>query len=479
MKRLFLSLILMMAMALPALPQTTDNIKNLGTVKVTGGTITGVTNGGIKNILNQGTADDEIESYASDDIDHGMTDVVGTNIYGFVSKLIADNGGLNLTGLSDADTPGLTLTGIVGSNTPTFPALAFSAKKKNGTTTADIGDTEYAYGWYNGLSLLGYIKGNGAATFTSIEGTPIGDVTPAAGTFTNLTGTVSDYDIFTIDAGNDTVTSAPSAAQRYQGAVGSDISGTAANVSYAGTCTTSGANFTTCSWATSGTQTATLTIANLTVGKLYRLRLTPTLTSGAMPALTLTSGATVYSSLTLTTAVQASIYFRATATSVVLTFTNTAASTWATASTDVYEYTRPVIARAFSNATQQGLIFDWKPPADWNAGTIKIKPYGIVTASTAPANGETIIFSFSGFCVAASGSTSTATGTAVSSTFTADATYAQYDEWIGAETTAITLAGAAAGSKCFIMVDRLTSDTYEQLTGLTGFVIHYTRTLTP
>jgi hypothetical protein len=324
-------------------------------------------------------------------------------------------------------------------------------------------------------------KGTGSAVAeigNSITGlTDASNVAITGGTITGITD--SDYDTFTIDAGIDPVTSAPSAAQRYQGAVGSDISGTAANVSYAGTCTTSGANFTTCSWATSGTQTATLTIANLTVGKPYRLRLTPTLTSGAMPALTLTSGATVYSSLTLTTAVQASIYFRATATSVVLTFTNTAASTWATASTDVYEYTRPVIARAFSNATQQGLIFDWKPPADWDAGTIKIKPYGIVTAATAPANGETIIFSFSGFCVPTSGSTSAATGTAVSSTFTADATYAQYDEWIGTETTAITLAGAAAGSKCFIMVDRLTSDTYEQLTGLTGFVIHYTRTLAP
>lgn len=35
-----------MAMALPALPQTTDNIKNLGTVKVTGGTMDNTVIGG-------------------------------------------------------------------------------------------------------------------------------------------------------------------------------------------------------------------------------------------------------------------------------------------------------------------------------------------------------------------------------------------------------------------------------------------------
>jgi hypothetical protein len=43
-------------------------------------------------------------------------------------------------------------------------------------------------------------QANVAITGGTINGTPIGATTPAAGTFTNLTGTVSDYDTFTIDA---------------------------------------------------------------------------------------------------------------------------------------------------------------------------------------------------------------------------------------------------------------------------------------
>jgi hypothetical protein len=119
------------------------------------------------------------------------------------------------------------------------------------------------------------------------------------------------------------------------------------------------------------------------------------------------------------------------------------------------------------------------PTKDWNAGTITFTPYGVVTNATAPANTETIIMSIAGFCVPTSGSLSTAMGTAVTSTFTADATYVQYDEWIGAETAAITLPGAAAGSKCRIVVDRLTSGTYAQKCGLTGGLLRFTRTLTP
>lgn len=112
--------------------------------------------------LNQGTADDEIESYASDDIDHGMTDIIGTHIYGFIRKFIAENGGLSIVGLSDADWPGFIISGIIGSNTPTLPALALGASKKDGTTSSTLAADEYAIGFYNELDLIGSVKGNGA-----------------------------------------------------------------------------------------------------------------------------------------------------------------------------------------------------------------------------------------------------------------------------------------------------------------------------
>jgi len=179
------------AFAFPPTPPPDSGLTDASNVAITGGTIAGVTNGGIKNVLDQGTADDEIESYASDDIDHGMTDIIGTHIYGFIKKLIAETGGLNIVGLSDVDWPGFTIRGIIGSNTPTLPALALSASKKSGTGDTDIADSEYAFGWYNGLSLIGYVKGNGAWTLSSLEGTPIGATTPAAGTFTDLAGNVA------------------------------------------------------------------------------------------------------------------------------------------------------------------------------------------------------------------------------------------------------------------------------------------------
>ena len=102
------------------------------------------------------------------------------------------------------------------------------------------------------------------------------------------------------------------------------------------TFTISGANLTSAVYSTTGTQTGKLTISGLTVGNRYCLRLTPTLTSGQTPTITATSGATNTSIPTLVTATVEVIYFTASATSAVFTFTNTAAAAWSTASTTCY-----------------------------------------------------------------------------------------------------------------------------------------------
>jgi hypothetical protein len=361
------------------------------------------------------------------------------------------------------------------------PAQNFGGIFNSGTIAGITFPLTVPNGGTGATTLTGIVKGSGAGALTPASAgsdytSPTGTENLSSKTITASSLAISDYQYIPIDAGMDSVIAAPDAAIRVQGAVGSTIAPTPANVTYS-TFTPSGANITTAVWG-SGTQTATITIATLTAGKLYRLQFTPTVT-GQVPTFTATSGIGVSVIPTVVTAVVETIYFRASATTAVFTATNTGASTWSTASTTCFEYTRPAIAREFSNATQQSLVFDWKPPADWNAGTITFVPYGVVTNATAPTTGQTVVWSLTGFCTADSGSLSQALGTAVTSTLTAPATYVQYDEWIAPETAALTLPGAAAGSVCRIVVDRLTSGSYAQKTGLVGGLLKFTRTLAP
>jgi hypothetical protein len=288
----------------------------------------------------------------------------------------------------------------------------------------------------------------------------------------NANITVSDYVWIPVDAGIDSIISAPSSAARVQGILGSPITLTPANVSYS-TFTTSGANVTEAVWG-SGTQTATFT-ATVEVGKEYRLQFTPTVT-GQVPTYTITSGASYYTIPTVESGTVENIYFRASTKSVVFTVTSTDTSTWSTASTTLYKYSQPVTSRAFAATPQSQLAFYYKFPSDWNAGTITATPYFVVTNATAPANTETIKFNFRGLCYATSIS-DLALGTAIGSTTTADATYTQYDTIVGTETAAITLTGAAAGSICVIDVGRNTSDTYDYEIGLTGILLKFTRVI--
>jgi hypothetical protein len=287
--------------------------------------------------------------------------------------------------------------------------------------------------------------------------------------------TVSDYQYIPVDAGMDSIIAAPDAAIRTQGIVGSTIPVTPATGSFS-TFTASGSNVTNAVWG-SGTQIATFTTNPITTGKLYRLQFTP-LVTGQVPSFLASNGMDIYSIPTIASGSVETIYFRATATAATLTASNSAASTWSTSGTTLYEYSRPAIVREFSNSTIQVLGFDWKPPTDWDAGTITVIPYGVIT-ETAPSDTNTAIWSISGFCVASSGSLSQALGTAQTSTMTFDATYVLYDEWIGPATAAITLPGAAAGAKCHIMVDRTTAGSYAQKIGLSGIMVKAERAFAP
>jgi hypothetical protein len=316
----------------------------------------------------------------------------------------------------------------------------------------------------------------------TIDGVNIGTNTPGTGKFTTLeatTGitntniTVNDFVNMSVDWGMDSAMNSPDAAIKAQGNVGSALASNGQNVDYV-TFTIAGANI---SAAVSGAAAnATYTIPGLTAGKMYHWQFTPTLTSGNVPVVTSTSGISVVSTIpTLSNATVTNIYFRASAANAVFGIATAGAANFAINSSTSYEYTRPAIVREFSNSIQQTLVFDWLPPYDWNSGTITITPYMVVTNATAPANTETVIWQFAGYCYGDSDSLSQALGTAVNSTYVAGNALVQYDEAIGTETAAITLPGAGAGKKCRITADRLTSGSYAQKIGLSGTRVKFTR----
>ena len=335
---------------------------------------------------------------------------------------------------------------------------------------------------------LGQTTGVGGPATTTINTTCTNGQTITYNTSTgkwdtcaNLITSLTVYDTAYLDItlGLDSALGAPLAWTKVQGPVGSAITTTAtANVSY-GTyiVNANGIDVTSAVWV-SGTQTSTFTMTALTSGKMYRFQFVPTVT-GQVPTFTATSGISGANIPTITTAITETIYFRASATTAVFTATNTGASTWSTTSTTLYEYGRPVVARQFAHTAQQTLIFDWLPPLDWDGTIAGWQWAGVVDNATAPANGETIICQLGGHAVGSSDSLSQAMGTSVSSTFTADTSYAQYDEIISTMSGAVTIANTpAAGKKVKLALDCLTTGTYAQAgPSMTGLWLKFGRTL--
>lgn len=92
--------------------------------------------------LNQGANDDEIVSWKSSDVSHGMTSLTEDDTYFFGKKLSATNGGVNLAGLSES-VRAIQLSGVATGEDATRStagdgAIYLNALKKSGTTTAAL-----------------------------------------------------------------------------------------------------------------------------------------------------------------------------------------------------------------------------------------------------------------------------------------------------------------------------------------------------
>lgn len=113
--------------------------------------------------------------FSDDDVAHGMTDVLATNVYAALAINSGTAGGLQVVGATDTDALPFRFIGIIGTSTPTLPGVRFEAYKKNGTTIQAIGSSEIAIDFLSGgATTLLRLYGNGNAMFGS--GTPQGKI---------------------------------------------------------------------------------------------------------------------------------------------------------------------------------------------------------------------------------------------------------------------------------------------------------------
>ena len=121
-------------------------------------------------VLNQGANDDLIAALKSSDVSHPMTDIASAGTFGAFSKEGATQGGLRVSGISDASgVSPLVLEGLAASpnsskTTAATPAVLLSGRKSNGATGAQaLASTENLWGVKNGPSgvvILGDASGN-------------------------------------------------------------------------------------------------------------------------------------------------------------------------------------------------------------------------------------------------------------------------------------------------------------------------------
>lgn len=139
-----------------------------------------------------------------------------------------------------------------------------------------------------------------------------------------------------------------------------------------------------------------------------------------------------------------------------------------------------VPVREFRGSTgNQDVYISWPIPKNLIGGAIKFRVRGWVTNATAPADTETIIFTLAGSSVGNSELLSKSLGAAISSTFTADAAYVQYDRWTTAWSGDVTITDLAADEDLmFQLIRDQGTDTYGQKAGISWLDIEYSRRIT-
>ena len=145
---------------------------------------------------------------------------------------------------------------------------------------------------------------------------------------------------------------------------------------------------------------------------------------------------------------------------------------------EIITSTHKIPIRKFQGATaNQDVLISWPVPHDLSGITVKFRVRGWVTNATAPVNDETVIFTLDGSSVGNSELLSKAlSGAPISSTFTADATYAQYDRWATVWSADLTVTDLFVDEDVmFQLIRDQANDTYAQKIGVAWLDIEYTR----
>ena len=93
--------------------------------------------------INQGANDNEILSFKSSDVAHGVTTVTETDTFAAFKKINGDNGGLTISALNDSGTVGLSIDSIAASaatakTTSANAAIHLTARLASGTGVTDM-----------------------------------------------------------------------------------------------------------------------------------------------------------------------------------------------------------------------------------------------------------------------------------------------------------------------------------------------------
>jgi hypothetical protein len=130
--------------------------------------------------------------------------------------------------------------------------------------------------------------------------------------------------------------------------------------------------------------------------------------------------------------------------------------------------------RDFAGDANNDVFFEWEVPYGIDtAGDILFQVEGWITSATPPVNDETVKFTLAGVSIGDSEILSSALGTAVTVTKTFGATHVQYDRFVTALSTAITITGLAAGEIVIFKFTRDTTDTYAQAIGVGWLKVKY------
>ena len=109
--------------------------------------------------INQSGNDNQILGLRSTDIAHGLTTLALTETFADFRKISANNGGLQITTLSDTDAQAFLLRGVMGSTDPTDSTSAvkiIGAKSDGNTSLADLGSTETVFQIANNDNTAGF-----------------------------------------------------------------------------------------------------------------------------------------------------------------------------------------------------------------------------------------------------------------------------------------------------------------------------------